>query len=224
MKKKPIRFQPFFQVASTFSVVKLFFFGLLFSALTSFRLGIKLLLNVTKKRQNFQSRIFLIFPFSSSKVSEIIFRWSRHARRSDTSSSKRERKRVTRKNFFIFQSEEASFKMTFLAHSEDGNQTLYEYKGREPGYIATSQMLIGCALHLLSEKERFPVKWEILERWRSNVSVVVDRNFVCFRGGVITPAVAFSKTNLAKYLNDVGVQFSKKSWNDNSLHLTKFYQ
>ncbi len=58
----------------------------------------------------------------------------------------------------IFQCEKASFKMTFVTHTEDKQKSIHEFTGPEPGYIATSIMSVACAIMLLKENERLPVK------------------------------------------------------------------
>jgi short subunit dehydrogenase-like uncharacterized protein len=58
----------------------------------------------------------------------------------------------------------------------------------EPGYICTSKIVTNCALVLLRESEKIPVK-----------------------GGVITPAIAFSNTSLIDRLNADGILFENIS-------------
>ncbi len=56
--------------------------------------------------------------------------------------------------------------------------------GPEPGYIATSKIVVSCAIVLLKEQNRMPVK-----------------------GGVLTPAVAFANTSLIERLRTHGIRF-----------------
>jgi hypothetical protein len=48
--------------------------------------------------------------------------------------------------------------MTFVTHTEDKQKSIHEFTGPEPGYIATSIMSVACAIMLLKENERLPVK------------------------------------------------------------------
>jgi len=148
LKKKPIRFQPYFQMSSFMSVVKLIFFGLLFSLFTKFKLGIQCLLK---------------FPglFSGGMITKD------SPARADC--------------------EKVSFKMTFVTHTEDKQKSIHEFTGVDPGYGGTSKMFIACAIMLLTENERLPVK-----------------------GGVLTPAAAFGRTTLMNYLKKEGFLFSRK--------------
>ncbi|CAF5165452.1 unnamed protein product, partial [Rotaria sp. Silwood1] len=57
----------------------------------------------------------------------------------------------------------------------------------DPGYIGTSKLSIGCAIMLLKENDRLPAQ-----------------------GGVFTPAGAFGRTSLMKYLEKEGFSFIRK--------------
>ncbi len=48
--------------------------------------------------------------------------------------------------------------MTFVTHTENNQKLIHEFTGPELGYIATSKMVIGCAIMLLKENDRLPVK------------------------------------------------------------------
>ncbi len=56
------------------------------------------------------------------------------------------------------QCEQATFKMTFVTHTEDKQKTIHEFTGPDPGYLGTSTILIGCVIMLLKENDRLPVK------------------------------------------------------------------
>jgi hypothetical protein len=56
------------------------------------------------------------------------------------------------------QCEQSSFKMTFVTYAENNQKTVHEFNGPDPGYIGTSKMLIACAVVLLKENDRLPVK------------------------------------------------------------------
>jgi len=65
-------------------------------------------------------------------------------------------------------------------------KVIHEFAGPEPGYIATAKMLIACAMTLLEEQSRLPVK-----------------------GGVFTPAFAFGRTTLMERLEKEGIVFAR---------------
>lgn len=48
--------------------------------------------------------------------------------------------------------------MTFLTHTENNQKLVHEFVGPDPGYLGTSKMLIACAVMLIKENERLPVK------------------------------------------------------------------
>jgi hypothetical protein len=48
--------------------------------------------------------------------------------------------------------------MTFVTYAENNQKTVHEFNGPDPGYIGTSKMLIACAVVLLKENDRLPVK------------------------------------------------------------------
>lgn len=54
--------------------------------------------------------------------------------------------------------------MTFITRTDRNETMIHEFNGAEPGYVATSQMLVGCALHLLKESDCLPVKYALLNR------------------------------------------------------------
>ncbi|CAF1079350.1 unnamed protein product [Adineta steineri] len=83
--------------------------------------------------------------------------------------------------------EQASFKMTFVTHTEDKQKLTHEFAGPDPGYLGTSKMLIACAVMLLKENDRLPVK-----------------------GGVLTPGAAFGRTILMDYLEKEGFSMTRK--------------
>ncbi|CAF1078749.1 unnamed protein product [Adineta steineri] len=83
--------------------------------------------------------------------------------------------------------EQASFKMTFVTHTENKQKLTHEFAGPDPGYLGTSQMLIACAVMLLKENNRLPVK-----------------------GGVLTPGAAFGRTILMDYLEKEGFSMTRK--------------
>ncbi len=69
------------------------------------------------------------------------------------------------------------------------NQTIEAIvTGPEPGYIATSKIVVSCAVVLLKEQNKIPVK-----------------------GGVLTPAIAFASTSLIERLRNCGFKFEKIS-------------
>ncbi|CAF3398335.1 unnamed protein product [Rotaria sp. Silwood1] len=149
LNKKPIRFQPYFQMPSFISVVKLVFFGFIFSLFTKFKLGMQCLLK---------------FPglFSAGFVTK------EGPTRTDCA--------------------QASFNMTFVTYTEDNQKLIHEFIGPDPGYIGTSKLSIGCAIMLLKENDRLPAQ-----------------------GGVFTPAGAFGRTSLMKYLEKEGFSFIRKT-------------
>ena len=51
-----------------------------------------------------------------------------------------------------------SFKTTFVTHTEDNQKLIHEFAGPDPGYIGTSKLSVGCAIMLLKESDRLPVK------------------------------------------------------------------
>ncbi|CAF2066324.1 unnamed protein product [Rotaria magnacalcarata] len=148
LNKKPIRFLPYFQLSSFTAVVKVIFYGLIFSLFTKFKLGMRLLLQ---------------FPrFFSAGL-------------------------VTTEGPTRHDCEQASFKMTFVTHTENKQKLIHEFAGMDPGYIGTSKLSIACAIMLLQESDRLPTK-----------------------GGVFTPAAAFGRTSLMKFLETEGFSFTKK--------------
>jgi hypothetical protein len=48
--------------------------------------------------------------------------------------------------------------MTFVTHTEDKQKSIHEFTGPDAGYLGTSKMAIGCAIMLLKENDRLPVK------------------------------------------------------------------
>jgi hypothetical protein len=48
--------------------------------------------------------------------------------------------------------------MTFLTHTENKEKTIHEFTGPDPGYLGTSKMAIACAIMLLKDNDRLPVK------------------------------------------------------------------
>ena len=48
--------------------------------------------------------------------------------------------------------------MTFVTHTESKQKTIHEFTGPDPGYGGTAKMLIACAIMLLKESDRLPVK------------------------------------------------------------------
>ena len=48
--------------------------------------------------------------------------------------------------------------MTFVTRTEDKQQLIHEFAGTDPGYGGTAKMLIACAVMLLKENDRLPVK------------------------------------------------------------------
>ncbi|CAF5181298.1 unnamed protein product [Rotaria magnacalcarata] len=77
--------------------------------------------------------------------------------------------------------------MTFVTHTENKQKLIHEFAGMDPGYIGTSKLSIACAIMLLQESDRLPTK-----------------------GGVFTPATAFGRTSLMKFLETEGFSFTKK--------------
>uniref|UniRef100_A0A2P2HX09 Saccharopine dehydrogenase oxidoreductase-like protein n=1 Tax=Hirondellea gigas TaxID=1518452 RepID=A0A2P2HX09_9CRUS len=70
-------------------------------------------------------------------------------------------------------------------HTEPPHATkVYKVEGPDPGYAATSLMLVSAAMTLLREK-----------------SLCTDR------GGVLTPSVAFAKTNILERMRERGMKF-----------------
>jgi len=148
LNQKPVRFQPYLQLPSFFSVLKLVFFGLIFSFFTKFKLGIQLLLKHPKL-------------FSAGLV--------------------------THEGPSRAQCERSSFKMTFVTYTEEKQKLVYEFSGPDPGYLGTSTMSVACAIMLLREQDRLPIK-----------------------GGVLTPGIAFARTSLKDYLEKNGITFAEK--------------
>jgi short subunit dehydrogenase-like uncharacterized protein len=72
--------------------------------------------------------------------------------------------------------------------SKPDSSIITRITGPEPGYISTSKIVTNCALVLLRERDKIPVK-----------------------GGVITPGVAFSRTSLFNRLNSDGITFETLS-------------
>lgn len=50
--------------------------------------------------------------------------------------------------------------MTFVTHTENKQKLVYEFSGMDPGYIGTSKLLIGCAIMLLQQRDRLPLKFD----------------------------------------------------------------
>ena len=85
-----------------------------------------------------------------------------------------------------------SFDITFLGKGidEDGYPLtrLAKVSGPEPGYDATSKILVSCALTLLTERTK------VLENLGD-------------QGGVSTSAIAFDGTEIAEHLQRAGLDF-----------------
>ncbi len=48
--------------------------------------------------------------------------------------------------------------MTFVTYTEDNQKLIHEFTGPDPRYLGASTMAIGCAIMLLKEYDRLPVK------------------------------------------------------------------
>ena len=77
--------------------------------------------------------------------------------------------------------------MAFVTYTEEKQKVVHEFSGPDPGYLGTSTMCVACAIILLREQDRLP-----------------------FRGGVLTPGVAFARTSLKDYLQKNGITFTEK--------------
>jgi short subunit dehydrogenase-like uncharacterized protein len=88
-----------------------------------------------------------------------------------------------------------SFDITFLGKGvdTDGNPLTKRAKvsGPEPGYDATSKILVSCALTLLEEREK------VFENLGE-------------QGGVSTSALAFDETHIVNNLESAGLEFTIK--------------
>lgn len=47
-----------------------------------------------------------------------------------------------------------------MTYTEDNKKLTHEFTGPDPGYLGTSKLTIACALVLLKENDRLPVKYE----------------------------------------------------------------
>jgi hypothetical protein len=48
--------------------------------------------------------------------------------------------------------------MTFITHTENNQKLIHEFTGPDPRYLGASTMAIACAIMLLKENDRLPVK------------------------------------------------------------------
>jgi hypothetical protein len=152
--------------------------------LANYEFGRNLLLKVMIEFGSFENlnSIFIICVFQHYK-----FFTADLVRKNDMNAS--EMDRVTFKIEFFGKGWKNKKENINEDYTEKPDQLIHtQITGPEPGYIATSRIVVSCALVLLQEQDKIPVK-----------------------GGCITPAIAFGNTTLIDRLQKQGIKFENLS-------------
>ncbi|CAF1243984.1 unnamed protein product, partial [Didymodactylos carnosus] len=128
--KNPIRYQPYFELSSFFSLIKLIIVSILFKILTSCQFGIQLLLK---------------FPnlFSFGVITH-------------EGPTREQCEEASFKTRFVTYGWKQS--LNEVHTTKPDIESVHEFTGPDPGYIGTSKMVLACALTLHEEKDQLPLK------------------------------------------------------------------
>ena len=200
LNQKPVRFQPYLEMPSFFSVVKLVFCGLIFSLLTKFKLGIQLLLKVRCTRTAVLERS-IRFRCSTRNCFQPV--WSRTkvplANRSGEASP-------------LFVVHRRSFSVWTIVIQNDVRHVYRRETETDPWIFWSGSRLSRHVDNVCCLCDRSPARTgssadQVKET--KGIEGMFHRS-ISFRGGVLTPGVAFARTSLKEYLQKNGLTFAEK--------------
>jgi hypothetical protein len=175
-KKKFIQYQPYFTVPSFYYTLMMIVFGSIFQFLAKYEFGRRLLLThyrfftcgLARKENDVKLDPERMEANISFKMQFRGYGFNSNNNDSNDDSS----------------SSDTTTQMRKTKAANKQHRIITEVVGPEPGYVATSKIVINSSLVLLKESDRLPAG-----------------------GGVLTPAVAFGETSIIDRLRNAGLKF-----------------